>query len=134
MVRAAGHVTPYGEHKSRRGRRKQIQTEGLACPNPGCEYCGVPRAACHALVGYGTRGQHQAIQRLRCQACHTVFSCRRGTPLYYLKTDEAQVEMVLWFLAEGVDMSVMVRYTGYAEATIARWLARAGDHSQRWHD
>jgi transposase-like protein len=132
--RAVGRVTPYGEHKSRRGRRKQIQTEGLACPNPGCEYCGVTSAACHALVGYGTRGQHQAIQRLRCQACHTVFSCRRGTPLYYLKTDEAQVEMVLWFLAEGVDSSVMVRYTGHAEATIARWLARAGDHSQRWHD
>jgi transposase-like protein len=114
VVRAPGTVRPYGERKSRRGRRKQIQTEGLACPNPACPYCGVTKAALHALVGYGKRGKGQAIQRLRCQHCHTVFSCRRGTPLYYLKTDDAEVEMVLWFLAEGVDVSVMVRYTGHA--------------------
>lgn len=42
--------------------------------------------------------------------------------------------MVLWFMAEGVDLSVMVRYTGYADATLARWLNKAGQHSHQLHD
>ena len=42
--------------------------------------------------------------------------------------------MVLWFMAEGVDLSVMVRYTGYSDATLARWLTRAGQHSTHLHD
>ena len=36
-------------------------------------------------------------------------------------------------MTEGVDVSVLVRYTGRREATVARWLARAGQHSERWH-
>jgi transposase-like protein/IS1 family transposase len=91
------------------------------------------RCKVHALVGYGKIGKAKAIQRWRCQACGTTFSCRRGTPLYYLKSDPAQINMVLWFLTEGVDISVLVRYTGRSEATVARWLARAGQQSERWH-
>jgi transposase-like protein len=41
--------------------------------------------------------------------------------------------MVLWFLAEGLDQAVMIRFTGHSEITIARWLQRAGSHSQSWH-
>ncbi|MHB8753330.1 MAG: hypothetical protein ACYDBJ_29615 [Aggregatilineales bacterium] len=85
------------------------------------------------MVGYGKIGKDKHIQRWRCQACRTTFSCRRGTPLYYLKSNPAQVEMVLWFLAEGVDVSVLVRYTGRHEATVSRWLARAGSQSASWH-
>lgn len=42
--------------------------------------------------------------------------------------------MVLWFLAEGVDYAVMVRYTGHQDATIARWLERMGQHSEGLHN
>ena len=35
----------------------------------------------HALVGYGRHGKTDAIQDLRCQACGTKFSMRRGTAL-----------------------------------------------------
>jgi len=41
---------------------------------------------------------------------------------------------VLWFLVEGVDIAVMVRYTGRKEATISRWLERMGTHSQGLHN
>jgi transposase-like protein len=37
-------------------------------------------------------------------------------------------------LAEGVDISVLVRFTGHADATLARWLERMGTHSQSWHN
>jgi IS1 family transposase len=39
----------------------------------------------------------------------------------------------LWFLAEGLDQAVMIRFTGHSETTIARWLQRAGSHSLAWH-
>ncbi len=42
--------------------------------------------------------------------------------------------MVLWFLAEGVNRAVLVRYTGHHDATLARWLERMGDHSQGLHN
>jgi len=33
-----------------------------------------------------------------------------------------------------VDVSVLVRYTGHSDATLARWLERMGSHSQGWHN
>ncbi len=42
--------------------------------------------------------------------------------------------MVLWFLVEGVDMSVMIRFTRHGDATIAHWLNRMGSHAQGWHN
>jgi transposase-like protein len=117
--------------KSPRGRRKSVDTRGFACPNPNCRYCGICHDTVHALVGYG---HHNRIQRFKCQACGQVFTSRIGTPLYYLKTSPDRIEMMLWFLAEGVDLSVMIRFTGHTDATIARWLNRMGNHSQSWHN
>jgi len=127
-------VVPWSEMKSRRGRKKRIETRGFACPNEACRYCGSTDPDVHALVGCGKRGKHHDIQTLKCQACGCVFSCRRNTPLYYIKTAHDRVEIVLWLLAEGVDESVLVRYTGHVDATLTRWLLRAGAYSQNLHD
>lgn len=127
-------VTPYAQCKSKRGRKKRIASQGYACPNGACAYFGIIDAAVHALVSHGKRGKGHDIQYFKCQACQKTFTCRRGTPLYYLKTDVKRIEFVLWFLAEGVDRSVLIRYTGHADATLARWLMRAGDHSQLLHN
>ena len=99
-----------------------------------CEYFGITDDQVHALVGNGKRGINNDIQHFRCQWCRTDFSCRRNTPLYYLKTASDRIEMVLWLMAEGVDISVMVRYTGHAESTISRWLQRMGNHSILLHN
>jgi IS1 family transposase len=131
VLRSKADIQPYGERKSRRGRKKRVATGGFACPDACCEYQGVTDEAVHALVGYG---RHNGIQRLKCQACAKVFTSRINTPLYYLKTDPKEVGFALWFLAEGVDVSVLVRYTGHSDATLARWLERMGSHSQGWHN
>jgi hypothetical protein len=102
----------------------------LRLPQPCLHLRGITDDTVHALVGYGT---HNGIQRFKCQSCGKVFTYRFGTPLYYLKTDPKQVERVLWFLAEGVDTSVMIRFTGHCDATLSRWLTRMGCHSQLWH-
>jgi transposase-like protein len=77
--------------------------------NPACAYFGHTDEGIHALVRHTTRGKDRDIPYLCCQACHSVFSSRQGTPLYYLKTKAERVEMVRWFVAEGVDYVVMVR-------------------------
>lgn len=124
---------PWSECKSPRGRRKRSQTEGRACLDRACKYFGVTDERVHALVGNGKRGKRGDIQTLRCQACGSSFSVRRNTPLYHLKTSPDRIEICLWLLAEGVDVSVLVRYSGHVDDTLRRWLARAGQHSRCLH-
>jgi IS1 family transposase/transposase-like protein len=124
---------PWNHVKSRRGRHKQIDTEGLACPNHECRYCGITDTSIHALVGYGSHGKDERIQDIRCQACGCKFTARRDTPLYRLKTPPQRIGEVLSALAEGLDVAAAVRVFGHAEATILRWLTRSGMHAQRVH-
>ena len=102
-------VRPWSEVKSRRGAPNRIDTEGFACPNQQCAYCGIADAQFHALVGDGKHGRAERIQTFRCQACHTTFTARRHTPLYRLKTPSHQIGMVLSALAEGLDPSAAER-------------------------
>jgi IS1 family transposase/transposase-like protein len=127
-------VRPWSEVKSRRGAPKRINTQGFACPNPQCAYCGITDAHIHALVGDGKQGRAEQIQTFRCQACLTTFSARRHTPLYRLKTPSHQVAMVLTALAEGLDASAAERVFSYRQATITTWLTRAGEHAQILHE
>ena len=127
-------VGPWSEVKSRRGAPKRLDTEGFACPNPQCTYCGITEAHIHALVGDGKHGRTERIQTFRCQACHTTFSARRHTPLYRLKTPSQQIAMVLSALAEGLDPSEAPRIFGYRQTTIMTWLSRAGGHAQCLHE
>ena len=127
-------VRPWSEVKSRRGAPKRIPTEGFACPNQQCPYFGITDARVHALVGDGTHGRAEQIQTFRCQACRTTFSARRDTPLYRLKTPSQQVAQVLSALAEGLDPSAAERVFGFRQATITRWLTRAGEHAQALHE
>ena len=101
---APAPVRPWREGIRRRGAPKRIDTEGFACPNQECTYFGNTEAHVHALVGDGKHGQAEPIQTFRCQACRTRFSARRDTPLYRLKTPSHQVAMVLFALAEGLDL------------------------------
>jgi transposase-like protein len=127
-------VRPWPEVKSRRGAPKRIDTEGFACPNQQCPYCGITDAHIHALVGDGKHGRAERIQTFRGPACHTTFTARRHTPLYRLKTPSHQIAMVLTALAEGLDASAAERVIGYRQATITTWLSRAGEHAQMLHE
>jgi IS1 family transposase len=50
-----------------------------------------------------------------------------------LKTSAERVSEVLAMLAEGLDVSAAERVTRHTEATIQRWLTRAGMHAERLH-
>jgi hypothetical protein len=68
-------VRPWSEVKSRRGAPKRIDTAGFACLNRQCRYYRNTDASFHALVGDGKHGKAEHMQRLRCQACRTTFTC-----------------------------------------------------------
>ncbi|TMD66951.1 MAG: hypothetical protein E6I97_23575 [Chloroflexi bacterium] len=127
-------VCPWREVKSRRGAPKRIDTQGYACPNPQCRYFGITEAHLHALVGDGKHGRAEQIQTFRCQACRTTLSARRNTPLSRLKTPSQQVAVVLSALAEGLDLSAAERVFGFRQATMTRWLTRAGGHAHTLHE
>ena len=132
--RASHPVRPWREVKSRRGAPKRVSTAGFACPNQQCKYFGNTDDQFHALVGDGKHGQAERIQTFRCQECRTTFSARRNTPLYRLKTPSHQIAVVLSALAEGLDPSAAVRVFGFQQATITRWLTRAGGHAEILHE
>ncbi|MBL7163078.1 MAG: hypothetical protein ISS57_10760 [Anaerolineales bacterium] len=127
-------VIPYSQRKSSRGRSKLLATQGHACPNPLCDYFGVINHLLHAIVGDGKRGIHKHIQYWKCQWCDKRFSSRLHTPLYRLKTGDGHIVLVLMLLAEGCNISVLVRCSGHCEATITRWLERMGKHSSLLHN
>jgi IS1 family transposase/transposase-like protein len=129
----APSVRPWVEVKSRRGAPKRQPTAGYACPTPTCPYFGITDARIHALIAYGQHGTQERIPDLRCQACGTKFTARRGTALYRLKTPSSRVGVVLSALAEGLDVGAAVRVFGYRETTVTRWLIRAGQHAERLH-
>src|SRR5437868_6009528 len=126
-------VRPWADVKGRRGAPKRVITDGYACPSAHCPYYGVTDGRVHALVGYGHHGATDHIQDVRCQACGTTVSARRGTALYRLKTPPARVGEVLSALAEGLDVAAAARVFGHGEATVTRWLIRAGRHAARQH-
>jgi IS1 family transposase len=127
-------VRPWREVKSRRGAPKRVNTEGFVCPNQQCAYFGITDAHIHTLVGDGKHGRAEQIQTFRCHACRTTFTARRHTPLYRLKTPSQQVAVVMTALAEGLDPSAAERVFGYRQATITRWLTRAGRHAELFHE
>jgi transposase-like protein/IS1 family transposase len=105
----------------------------VACPNRACSYFRISDEEIHAVVSDGSHGKAERIQRWRCQSCQTCFSARLHTPLYRLKTPAHQVALVLSALAEGLDVSAAERVFGLRQATITRWLLRAGAHAQTLH-
>jgi IS1 family transposase len=124
---------PWGEVRSRRGRKKTIHTQGYACNNPECIYYHIIDERIHALVGYGYHGKQERIQDLMCQACKKKFTVRRDTALYRLKTHTEKIGFALALLAEGVDVSALERVMGIGEGTLRTWLTRAGMHTARLH-
>jgi transposase-like protein len=102
------------------GHKKRIVSQGYACPHGACAHFGITDAAVHALISHGKRGKKHDIQYFKCRACQKTFTCYRGTPLYHLKANVERIAFVLRYLAEGADRSVLIRYTGYVDVTLAR--------------
>lgn len=121
-------------HKGRGGRKKEVQTEESFCPNNRCGYYGIIDEGTHALVGYGTHGNRETIQDIKCQACGKKFTVRRNTILYRLKSHSDLVEKILWLLALGIEVSALGQVFGVREIIICTWLCRSGIQGNKLHE
>ena len=130
---ASAPLRPWSEVKSRRGAPKRVNTEGFACPNPQCTYCGITDAHIHALVGDGKHGQSEPdvplsglLHHVQCPAQHPLVPFENS-----LSSDRHGADLAM---AEGLDVSAAERVFGYRQATITTWLSRAGEHAHTLHE
>jgi transposase-like protein len=104
-----------------------MDPQTVFCPNLDCPARG--------QVGQGNIGIHQVKERRYiCHTCKKTFSATKGTPLYRLRTDPAQVTLVLALLAYGCPVCAIVFAFGLDERTVRDWEQRAGHHSEQVHE
>ena len=68
-IKTARAIPSWSAQHSRRGRRKQVKTDGYSCNNPECLYYRVTDSTIHALVADGVHHGIDNIQYFKCQAC-----------------------------------------------------------------
>ena len=99
----------------------------IFCPNPECPARGrrnEGNISCHS----------QVEQRCECDVCGKTFSVTKGTIFYRLKTDPAQVMLVITLLSHGCPVQAIVAAFGFDERTVKNWWQRAGEHCQGVHE
>jgi transposase-like protein len=62
-----------------------------------------------------------------------MWGARMGTPLYRLKTSRERVTMATHMAMKGLSIADISEIMGHSPSTIARWLARDGEHSEKLH-
>jgi len=127
-------IPSWSVQHSRRGRPKQVETDGHSCNHPECLYFQVTESHVHALVGCGIHRGVESIQYFKCQACGSKVTARWNTPMYDLKTATQEVARVMTASSEGVDIAAASRIFAHDERTIRRWLARSAHHAERLHN
>src|SRR5947207_934073 len=76
-----------GRRRSMNKRESKEQVSLPACPNPDCRESHVVR-----------NGSHRGRQRYSCRSGKTYFGETQGTPMYGLKTPDAEVAQTLLVL------------------------------------
>jgi transposase-like protein/IS1 family transposase len=124
----------WSEDKSRRGRPKAHDSRGQACMNPFCEYYKDTDPDVHARRRDGQRNGCGATDQWECGACEKKHTARWGTPLYQRKTSKERVTLATHLAMKGMSIADISEVMGHRPTTIARWLERDGQHSERLHE
>ncbi|MCI0354483.1 MAG: hypothetical protein L0099_05500 [Acidobacteria bacterium] len=104
----------------------------LACPNPDCPTYGQRGAGNLRLHGWS--GRSRRLRCLRCARCRRDFSERANTPLFGLRTSEAQLVAIAQHLAEGTGVRATARLCQVSLNTVLRFTKRFGTHAELFHD
>jgi IS1 family transposase len=124
----------WSEEKSRRGRPKEHDSSGQACMNGLCRFYKDTDPDFHALRWDGQRNACEATDQWECGACGKKHTARLGTPLYRLKTSKERVTLATHLAMKGLSIADISEVMGHSPTTIARWLERDGQHSERLHE
>jgi len=100
------------------------------CRNRHCPYYGqTGRKARLQLAGW-----HRGARRLKCLECGHWISARTGTAYAGIRTPEIVFRNGVRQLAEGTSIRATARSIERDKDTVALWLPRVGQHSQRLLD
>jgi len=102
--------------------------------NPRCEYYKDTDADFHALRRDGQRKVCEATDQWECGVCGKKHTARLGTALYRLKTAKERVTLATHLAMKGMSIADISEVMGHSPSTIARWLERDGQHSERLHE
>jgi transposase-like protein len=104
----------------------------FCCLNPSCPEHGVrgrPNLVVHTR--YGANKQYRL---LKCRACGTRFSERKGTILYRSHLSDEKAVSILEHLDEGCGVRQTERLVKVHRDTVMRYGRLAGDHAHELHD
>ena len=73
-------------------------------------------------------------ERYQCTVCKCTFTKTKGTVLYGLKKDQAEVIKIITLLAYGCPIPAIVVAFGLDVRTIRSWLLKAGQHCRGVHE
>ena len=104
----------------------------FCCLNSDCPEHG-KRGAGNLTVTH-RYGPGKARRMLRCRACKSRFSERKGTPLFGSHLPQQTAISVLHHIAEGNGVRKTGRLVGVNRATVARHGRKAGAHAASLHD
>lgn len=103
--------------------------------NPQAQFCPNPDCPASGKIQEGNITVHSKQEkRYRCLKCKKTFSDTYGTALYRLKKEYDLLYTVTILLSYGCPIQAVVAAFHLDERTVAAWLARVGEHSQKVHE
>ena len=103
----------------------------LCCVNPACPLAGVYAGENLSVRPSKGSGRYRI---LRCAACNTEFSERKGTALWGSRMAEDKALSVARHLQEGCGIRQTARLVGVSKDGVTSVAIRLGLHSKRLHD
>ena len=106
--------------------------EDFCCQSRDCPDSG--RRGAGNLSFRGSGGARKQIRLIYCSTCRTIFSERRGTPLFGGALAPEKALSVLQHLREGCGTRATARLVGVHRDTVTRLARLAGRHAKGVHE
>jgi transposase-like protein len=102
--------------------------------HPQEQFCQNNDCPARGQIGKGNIRIHsRKDERYQCNVCKCTFTKTKGSLLYGLKKDQAEVIKVITLLAYGCPIPAIVAAFGLDVRTIRSWLLKAGQHCRGVH-
>jgi len=105
----------------------------VACPNEGCKHFNKTNIG--NIVSNGTYPiKSGRVHKYICRACGAVFSERKSTAFYDIRSHEDKVILALKLILQGLSLRGVSNVLGVKLDTVRFWLARSATHAEQVND
>lgn len=113
------------------GRRgPKPSSSNVACPNEKCKHFNKTNGG--NIVSNGTYPtQSGRLHKFICRSCGAVFSERKSTAFYDLRSDEEKVILALKLILHGMSLRAVSNVLEVKLDTVRFWLTRSATHAEQ---